>query len=123
MSDWRVNRAHILCWSLVLLEVLAWAAMRQGDAMVIPTLLAYGARWVWLIPVAAVAPLSLWRRSVLLPLGIAFGVGLVGVMQFQWPHVVARETCCRITVVSLNGNQQARAGALSRLVEDARADI
>ena len=76
-----------MCWSVVVLELLAWAAMRMGDAMVIPTLLAYGARWVWLLPVVALAPLSLWRRSVVLPLAVAFSVGLVGIMQFQWPHL------------------------------------
>ena len=46
----------IVCWSVLFLEIVAWAAMRQGDAMVIPTLLAYGARWVWLIPVACDCP-------------------------------------------------------------------
>src|SRR4051812_24540064 len=84
----------ILCWSVVLLEIGAWAAMREGDAMVIPTLLAYGARWVWLIPAVAIAPLIVWRRSLLLPVALAFGVGLVGVMQFQWPHLAPRESCC-----------------------------
>ena len=92
--------------------------MRQGDARVIPTLLAYGARWVWLIPVAAIAPLSAWKRSLLLPVSLAFAVGLVGVMQFQWPHPAPRETCCRLTIVTLNGNRAARPEAFSRLVEE-----
>jgi vancomycin resistance protein VanJ len=113
----------VLCWSIVVLEVVAWAVMRQGDAMVVPTLLAYGARWVWLIPVAVVAPLSLWRRSVVVPVAVALAVGLVGVMQFQWPHLAPRETCCRLTIVTLNGNQKARPGAFSHLVEDSGADI
>ena len=112
-----------MCWSVVVLELLAWAAMRMGDAMVIPTLLAYGARWVWLLPVVALAPLSLWRRSVVLPLAVAFSVGLLGVMQFQWPHLAPTETCCRLTIVTLNGNQVARPGTFSRLVEDSGADI
>ena len=113
----------VVCWSVVVLELLAWAAMRMGDAMVIPTLLVYGARWVWLLPVVALAPLSLWRRSVVLPLAVAFSVGLLGVMQFQWPHLAPTETCCRLTIVTLNGNQVARPGTFSRLVEDSGADI
>src|SRR4051812_9872677 len=104
----------VVCWFLVVLELLAWAAMRMGDAMVIPTLLAYGARWVWLLPVVALAPVSLWRRSVVLPLAVAFCIGLLGVMQFQWPHVAPEQTCCRLTIVTLNGNQAARPDAFSR---------
>ena len=70
------------------------------------------------------ARFRLWRRSA--PVAcwrLPSAVGLVGVMQFQWPHLAPRETCCRLTIVTLNGNQVARPGAFSRLVEDSGADI
>lgn len=119
----RSKWAAVLAWFVVLLEIAAWMAMRRGDEMVIPTLLAYGARWVWLLPVAALAPLGFWRRSTLIPLALAAGLCVVGVMQFQPPHVSTKETCCRLTVVTINGDQQARPDAFRRLIEDEHADV
>lgn len=122
---WTVRSAWIpfLCWSIVLLEGVGWIAMRLSDAMVVPTLLAYGARWFWLLPVLALAPLTFWRRSLLLPLSLALAACLVGVMQFQLPRVSVRQTCCRLTVVTLNGNQAARPDAVKQVIDSVHADI
>jgi vancomycin resistance protein VanJ len=111
-------------WFVLLLEIAAWIAMRLGDAMVIPTLLAYGARWVWLLPVAALAPLILWRRSVVLPLSLAFATALLAVMQFQLPHMPrAPLACCRLTVLTLNANQVLHPASFRRLLDDSHPDI
>src|SRR3954447_24965419 len=91
----------ISAWGVVLLEIAGWLAMRLGDEMVVPTLLAYGARWVWLIPVVALAPLIYWRRSVAAPFIMALAIGLLGVMQFRLPHLPVRHGCCRVTVLTL----------------------
>jgi vancomycin resistance protein VanJ len=113
----------LVYWMVVLLEGAAWAAMRLGDAMVIPTLLAYGARWIWLLPVVALAPLALWRRSLGLPLALALAVWLLGIMQFQLPHFAVAPACCRVTIVTLNGNQAARPESFREVVDAAQADI
>ncbi len=97
--------------------------MRLGDAWVIPTLLAYGARWVWLMPVAVIAPLLFWKRSTLIPLALAFGIWLVPVMQFQWPHIAAAERSCPLTVVTLNADQRADPAAFRKLLDAESADI
>jgi endonuclease/exonuclease/phosphatase (EEP) superfamily protein YafD len=97
--------------------------MRLGDAMIIPTLLAYGARWVWLVPVVALAPLALWRRSLGLPLAFALAVWLLGIMQFQVPHLPVARACCRVTVLTLNGNRAARPEAVRQVVQAMQPDV
>jgi vancomycin resistance protein VanJ len=119
---WR-KWALICAWSVVLLEIAAWMAMRLGDAMVIPTLLAYGARWVWLLPVAALLPLLYWTRSVLAPSAVALAICLLGVMQFRLPHLPVAQGCCRVTVLTVNGNQAARGNDFRQLVASAGADV
>jgi vancomycin resistance protein VanJ len=113
----------VVCWFVVAMELAAWVLMRLGDEAVIPTLVAYGPRWIWLVPPMALIPIAFWRRSVLPPLAFAVIICLAGVMQFELPRLGQRDGCCRITVVTLNAHDFVRPGTLGPFAESARADI
>lgn len=115
---------EVAAWVCLLLECGAWLMMRQSDNAAIPTLLAYGPRWIWLAPPVALLPAGIWRRRLLFPLTAALAIGLGGVLQFEVNPLrgtgAGRPT---VTVLTFNADGARVGGALLRIAEEARADI
>ncbi len=78
------QRARVLgAWLYVALLVAVWATMRRGtDDSGLATVLAFGPRWVWGVPVLLCLPRP--GRGVRLPAGLAALIVLGPIMGFVW---------------------------------------
>src|SRR5687767_5214786 len=86
----RLLRSPLLtavCWLALFLNLGVWIALRQADALTIPTLLSYGPRWIWLLPPSALLPLVYFRRRRAIPIAAALVVALVPILQFEFPSL------------------------------------
>jgi len=68
-------------------------------------------------------PAAFWKRSLLVPLFLAFIICLMGPMQFEFPGFRSSDDCCRVTVLTLNAHDAVEAGSLRRVTEASGADI
>src|SRR6476646_8957183 len=96
VGKWR-RRARrtigVLCWLYVLLLVAVWLVVRfEGDRWWIATLLLYGPRWLWSLPLIPLLPLAVFgrRRS----LGALLAAALLLVfpimnLRLPWRRLVA----------------------------------
>lgn len=115
---------EVAAWACLLLECGAWLMVRQSDRAALPTLFAYGPRWIWLAPPVALLPAGIWRPRLLIPLVAALAIGLGGVLQFEVNPLrgtaAGRPT---VTVLTFNADGARVGGALLQIAEEARADI
>jgi len=79
-----------LCWAYLATAVVLWLTIRLGaDRWWLATLIAYGPRWVWIVPAFAVLPAVLWLTRARWRMGgVAALAGLIvlfGVMGFRVP--------------------------------------
>lgn len=110
-------------WLVVPLELLSWAFLRMGDEAIVPTLFSYGPRWIWLAPPIVLAPAVIWKRSLVVPLSLAFVICLMGPMQFEVTGSRNSNDCCRVTVLTLNAHDRVEKGSLRRMAEGSGAEI
>jgi endonuclease/exonuclease/phosphatase (EEP) superfamily protein YafD len=79
----------ITCWGWVLVLALVATGIRWlGESAAIHTLLIFGPRWPWLLPLLVLVPAALRKtRFALLPAGIGLLLWLFGVSGFvlNWP--------------------------------------
>jgi len=129
----RVMRGAV--WAFALLYVAAivalWLLLRlAGDRWWFATLLLYGPRWVYALPLAALAPAALlWRRASLWPLALA---GLIVVWPIMglcipWRKLTAPPPAAdrpRLRVLSFNVQRFAPAPeAFHDLIESLNPDV
>jgi endonuclease/exonuclease/phosphatase family metal-dependent hydrolase len=126
----RLLRSSLLtavCWLALFLNLAIWIAIRQADALALPTLLSYGPRWIWLLLPCGLLPTVPFRRARLIPLAAALAIGLVPILQFEFPSLRALRqggtTTPLITVVTMNAGMQLSGASLENLVRSTGADI
>ena len=105
-------------------EVGAWAALSAADRLVLPTLFAYGPRWLSVVPPLVLLPSALFRQRRVVPLTLSLMLAVGPIMQFQLPSSVpAWEHTARLTVLTLNTDGVVPIGRLFRAARDAQADL
>ena len=124
-QSWGAFFLNVTGWLMPLLAVATWLVMRHGDRSPVPTLLAYGPRWIWLVPSIVMLPAVYWKPRLLLPLSSAIALGLLTTMQLQvnLPASGSASPGTGVTIVSYNGGNRATDGALLRLADETKADI
>ncbi|MDX2192193.1 MAG: endonuclease/exonuclease/phosphatase family protein [Gemmatimonadales bacterium] len=119
--------AELIGWLAFAGVVLVALLMRWwGDRNMVGTLLLWSGRWVWLLPLAALAPLGLVAWRALLPLALAAVVVVGWVMGAStgWRARLGAPEGLRVRVVSYNvAGGVAVAGTLRALVDELRPDI
>ncbi len=117
---WKISIAYLII-ILILWLVLVFAGDRWWPA----TLLLFGPRWIFALPLVFLAPLALLQqRKLLLPLGLAFVIVFWPLMGLKVSFPIGSKTANRavrvLTCNTENGNAQQRAVDLAQTLS---ADI
>jgi endonuclease/exonuclease/phosphatase family metal-dependent hydrolase len=114
-------------WLYFLFVVLVWILLRTaGDRWWFATVLLYGPRWPYGLPLVVLFPFAAWRyRRSLWPLTVAAAIFLFPIMGFRVP--LARSSAAdkpklRVLTCNMQGGQVAR-NALATLLRAEQADI
>lgn len=118
------------CWAyaaavLVVLGLLRWL----GDIWWLATVLLYGPRWIWAVPLAVLIPASAWLRPRSLPVLLAVAIIVAGPImgvRVPWrawiPRGWGQEPTLRILSCNLNvANPDPR--ALAELIRQTTPDV
>jgi len=116
-----------LVWLYVAAVLIAWLVLRLGgDRWWFATLMLFGPRWIYGLPLALLIPGALvWRRRLLWPLALAVGVLVGPIMGFCFPwSTFARSDNSDIRAVSWNvRNDCVDSATLAALIENTNPDI
>jgi endonuclease/exonuclease/phosphatase (EEP) superfamily protein YafD len=125
----RFRRAiAIASWLSVLIVLAAWAAIHAGDLWWPATLLLFGPRWLWALPlIPLLLAATLWRRRSLPVLLFALLLVLGPLMGFHIPWrsaLPAAPSRLRLRVLTYNTHyKRPLKSAFERMLTDADADI
>ena len=104
-----------------------WLLLWMGtDRWWLPTILAYGPRWVYLLPLLALVPVVLVRRrwALLMPLAVASMVGLLPIMGLCVPLGFSDTDATTLRVLTLNvGGDRVDRRLMNRLIGRVKPDI
>jgi endonuclease/exonuclease/phosphatase family metal-dependent hydrolase len=115
-----------LAWGYVAVLVLVWIALwRFSDDASVPTVIAFGPRWAWALPLLALLPRA--PRGLALPLGLGAIVVLGPIMGFvgggAWPGA-ADVPGLPLRIMSANlGSRQLVSGLLVSMIDRLRPDL
>ena len=122
--------AAAAAWIVCAAELAIYAALRLADWYVLPTLVSYGPRWVWLVPPALLLPAALLLSArfrtprVLVPLAAALLIVAGPIMQFEIGVRAASAPPAGLTVVSFNvQGEPLLGGRVLELIASEGADI
>jgi vancomycin resistance protein VanJ len=119
---------HLLAWGYLISLVAAWALMRyQGERWWIATLMMFGPRWAFALPLLLIVPLALLRKRSLWIVAVAVMFLLFGNLNFAIPWRtwnLPASVSTHLRLMTLNNNRQTQnTGGLSRAITDANPDI
>ncbi len=123
------RRVAVACWAYATMALGVAALTRGlGDQWWAATLLLYGPRWPWLLPLAVLAPVMLWTRPRspwgLLAAAAVVAGPLMGFSLPRHPFATGETGDRRLLVLTCNvQNGRLDAGALAGLIERERPDI
>ncbi|TVS20944.1 MAG: hypothetical protein EA424_01425 [Planctomycetaceae bacterium] len=122
VNHWLQRLLVIGCWMYLLSAVGVWLLIRwAGDHWWVATVMMFGPRWVWLLPLLVLTPISLICRQrvrTLLPLLLAAAVVVFCTMHFAIPRsgwFSQSSTRFRVLSCNVEGDRGGPA-ALHRLV-------
>ena len=114
-------------WLSLGAALIAWIALQTADYHWLGTLVAFGPRWVLLLPVGILAVVAMvWKPWVLVPVAIAAAVILGPVMGFCVPWrkwAASGVSGAKIKVLTCNTLQGHADGRLEALIEREEADV
>jgi endonuclease/exonuclease/phosphatase family metal-dependent hydrolase len=120
---WLERLLTICCWATTFVNLAVALALRLADRHALPTLFAYGPRWVWIVPPILLLPTAILRTRRLLPLLGAIGISLFFVMQLEL-NLTRRGTPVQtLTVASFNAEGQRDVRAFAAFVQEIHADV
>lgn len=120
----RESLLTIACWVTLVVDVAAWMSLSFADRYSLPTLMAYGPRWVWIVPPLLLFPTAIFRARRLWPLLLAIGVSFFFILQCELNATIGRTpTQHPLTIVSFNAEGQRDVRAFANFVRDTNADV
>jgi vancomycin resistance protein VanJ len=124
VRGWIPRALTICCWVTALVDISVWLALRFADRYSLPTLMAYGPRWVWIVPPVLLLPTALFQLRRLPPLLVAITVSLFFILQFELNATTGRTRAQQpLTIVSFNAEGQHDVSAFARFVRETKADV
>lgn len=117
------------CWMYVLASIALWVLLRTaGDRWWIATLLLFGHRWVWALPLALLVPAAaIWRRKSLwvAALGAAIVLGPINDLCIPWRPLFAKKTTqTHLRILTCNNHGSATDPAkMASLIASANPDL
>jgi vancomycin resistance protein VanJ len=119
----------VICWLYAILTLTLWAFLRlEGDRWWPATMILFGPKWFWGVPLAVLFPAALWRSRRSMWLLLSAGVVLlVPVMGFCIPRpqltsASVHDVHTRIVTCNIHGDASSFV-ALSKLIADQNPDI
>jgi endonuclease/exonuclease/phosphatase family metal-dependent hydrolase len=113
----------ICCWATLFVDVCVALTLRFADRYSLPTLFAYGPRWVWIVPPLLLLPAAIFAVRRSLPLLGAITVSLWFVMQCEVNLTGRRAPIQPLTIVSFNAEGQRDVGTFAAFVREVHADV
>jgi endonuclease/exonuclease/phosphatase (EEP) superfamily protein YafD len=120
---------NLLCWSYAVVILALFILMRVfAEKWWIATILLFAPRWVWMLPLAVIIPMTaLFRRRMAIPSMVGALIVLFGIMDFRVPWQLALphgRTSQNLTVFTCNlHNTQSSLALLNALIADANPDL
>jgi endonuclease/exonuclease/phosphatase (EEP) superfamily protein YafD len=130
LSSWRIIGGSIAATSwayAVLIAGMAIMLRSLGDRWWLATVIMYGPRWPWGLPLIVLVPLALWlrrRHLVLLGATACLFVGPIMGLCVPWPRSSAPASEGRLRILTLNlQGQQIDRGVLAAYLRAAEPDV
>lgn len=115
----------VACWLTLAGNAAVWAGLCLADDWVLPSLIAYGPRWVWAVPPLLLLPVALRCAARHAGMsGVALLIAVAGIMRFELPQVGPMRTATEdLIVLTLNAGYHAEPAAVRRLVLESGAHV